>query len=613
MELKKGFKHSKAGIIPLDWEDKLLSDIILRLVAGISVNSIDDDTNVELHEKSILKTSSVENGKFIPHECKRIAPKDIQRAKLNPRTDTILISRMNTIDLVGECGYVSEDYPFLFLPDRLWMTCFRPECGISAKWLSYILSSNAYRMKLKAVATGTSGSMKNISKGSLFSLAIPFPNQKEQGTIAEALSDVDALIESLDKLIAKKRDIKQAAMQQLLTGKIRLPGFHEDWQDGTLGDGISLISGHHVIARYCNSRGNGVPYLTGPSDFPNGIIQHTKFTERPSTLCQTGDILVTVKGSGSGKLVISDAIYCISRQLMAIRVRDWDCRFIFYSLLQNASQIKAASTGLIPGLSRSDILGQSLPLPPRPEEQVAIADILCDMEAEITALEQKRDKTRLLKQGMMQVLLTGRIRLPVTEAVSDDAPEALQKAKDHNWQINEAVVISVLAKQFGSKEYPLGRKRYTKLAYLLHRHAEKQAEGYLKKSAGPYNPKTRYGGPEKIALDNRYVCEHKSDKCDGFIPGDNIAQAEQYFDKWYGCKALQWLEQFRFKKNDDLELLATVDMAAEDLQSQGKDVSVATVKALIESNKEWKAKLSREVFSDNHIATAIKTCQTMFG
>src|SRR2546428_66762 len=100
-------------------------------------------------------------------------------------------------------------------------------------------------------------------------------------------------------------------------------------------------------------RDQGVPYLTGPADFVKGAIGNTKYTVRPTTLCKPDDILVTVKGSGSGTVVVADAVYCISRQLMAIRVHEWDKRFIYYSLLQNASQIKAASTGLIPGLSRS--------------------------------------------------------------------------------------------------------------------------------------------------------------------------------------------------------------------------------------------------------------------
>lgn len=98
----------------------------------------------------------------------------------------------------------------------------------------------------------------------------------------------------------------------------------EDWVVKSLKDGIELFSGQHILAQFCNTDGRGVPYITGPADFPEGVIRNSKFTEYPSTICQANDILVTVKGSGAGLMVISDDEYCISRQLMAIRVIEWD-------------------------------------------------------------------------------------------------------------------------------------------------------------------------------------------------------------------------------------------------------------------------------------------------
>ncbi len=110
----------------------------------------------------------------------------------------------------------------LFVPDRLWMTRFRPNGAISSKWLSYVLSSSEYRQMLKAIATGTSGSMKNISKGSFLTLAIAFPEPEEQTAIAAVLSDMDAEIAALEQRLAKTRAFKQGMMQELLTGRTRL-------------------------------------------------------------------------------------------------------------------------------------------------------------------------------------------------------------------------------------------------------------------------------------------------------------------------------------------------------------------------------------------------------
>ena len=134
------------------------------------------------------------------------------------------------------------------------------------------------------------------------------------------------------------------------------------------------------------------------------------------------------------------------------------------------------------------------------------------MDSEIAALERRRDKTREIKRGMLQQLLTGRIRLAKSREIAEREEATGAVARKHNWQFNEAVVISVLARNFGTEQYPLGRKRYTKLSYFLHRHKERRTEGYLKKAAGPYNPRIRYGGPERIALEQGYIRQHKNKK-----------------------------------------------------------------------------------------------------
>ena len=197
------------------------------------------------------------------------------------------------------------------------------------------------------------------------------------------------------------------------------PGFRQtevgaipnDWEVRRLGEGIKLLSGQHVLAQHCNTDGDGVAYITGPADFPNGAIQHSKYTTRPGTFCRSNDILVTVKGSGAGTVVLSNAEYCISRQLMAARVVSWNTQFVYFAVLGDCSLFGAVATGLIPGLSRSDVLGKAIPLPPTEVEQETIAAALSDADALIESLEQLVAKKRSLKQGTMQELLTGRKRL----------------------------------------------------------------------------------------------------------------------------------------------------------------------------------------------------------
>ena len=190
--------------------------------AGVSVNSIESDLDADSGGLAVLKTSAVAGGRFIPSECKTIAPRDIGRVKLNPRAESVIISRMNTIELVGECGYVPTDFPNLFVPDRLWMARFKSGSRICAKWLAFILSTPSSRRLIRNIATGTSGSMKNVSKGAFLALEFAFPLPEEQTAIAAVLSDMDAELAALEARRDKTRALKQAMMQELLTGRTRL-------------------------------------------------------------------------------------------------------------------------------------------------------------------------------------------------------------------------------------------------------------------------------------------------------------------------------------------------------------------------------------------------------
>ncbi|WP_312452357.1 restriction endonuclease subunit S [Stutzerimonas nitrititolerans] len=203
-----------------EWKDGELRDVVRSLEAGVSVNSSDDLPEPGL--PCVLKTSALSGGNFFPNEAKAIVAADRGRACTNPKRNTILISRMNTPALVGEIAYVGKNYDWLFLPDRLWMTRFMSDDCVNARWLSYLLSSRPYRRLLQDSATGTSGSMKNISKGVLLNLKISYPAIEEQTAIATILSDMDTELTALEARREKARQLKQGMMQELLTGRIRL-------------------------------------------------------------------------------------------------------------------------------------------------------------------------------------------------------------------------------------------------------------------------------------------------------------------------------------------------------------------------------------------------------
>lgn len=200
------------------WASLSLGAALEKLEAGVSVNSISDPGQF-----NVLKTSCVSSGAFDPAECKTVAPSDIKRVKVSPRADSLIISRMNTPALVGEVGYVASDWPTLFLPDRLWLATKRRTNLVDMRWLGYLLSSDQYRGKLSEIATGTSGSMKNIARSAFLQITVPLPQLEEQIAVARALGDVDRELDALRARLAKAREIKQGMMQQLLTGRTRLP------------------------------------------------------------------------------------------------------------------------------------------------------------------------------------------------------------------------------------------------------------------------------------------------------------------------------------------------------------------------------------------------------
>lgn len=177
-----------------------------------------------------------------------------------------------------------------------------------------------------------------------------------------------------------------------------------------LGTKIELLSGQHIEAANTNTLENGVPYLTGPADFIGKKPVATKYTEFPKVCCDKGDILITVKGSGTGSIAISDATYCISRQLMAIRCKDINPFFAQYLLELNEKKFNSSAAGLIPGISRTDVLNLRVPKTQLPEQK-AIADLLSTWDEAIEKTERLiQVKEKQLRQ-MSRWLLFGHKRL----------------------------------------------------------------------------------------------------------------------------------------------------------------------------------------------------------
>jgi type I restriction enzyme S subunit len=211
------------GEIPAHWEVKPMKYIVKDLKSGVSVNSEDVPVSNEF-QLGILKTSCVYNYSFRAYENKQVIQQEYERVRCPVKKNSIIISRMNTPELVGASGFVEEDFPNLFLPDRLWITEFYDNIEINVKWLSLILISDLYKKTLSSKATGTSPSMKNISKDDFLTIPIPYAPFIEQCKIDKYLSTKDEKIEEIiskyQKEIELLKEYKTVLISEVVTGKV---------------------------------------------------------------------------------------------------------------------------------------------------------------------------------------------------------------------------------------------------------------------------------------------------------------------------------------------------------------------------------------------------------
>lgn len=336
-----------------------------------------------------------------------------------PQKNDIVFGRVGTL---GNPCIVSKDKEFAIFVSLGYL---RAKKDISNEFICQWLRSDMFLKLVDAKIAGSS--QKNLNTGWLKEFQLSLPPLDEQEEIANALSDMDNLISSLEKLIEKKKTIKQGAMQELLTGKKRLSGFNGEWTKMNLAkkSKIKARIGWQGLttAEYLDS---GYSYLVTGTDFKNGIIdwdgchyvEKTRYDQDKNIQIQNDDILITKDGS-LGKVAYVSRLSkpaTLNSGVFVIRPiqNAYDTRFVYYVLssfvFKDFLDLLSAGSTII-HLYQKDMNKFEFYIPDDIKEQKAIADILFDMDSEVTALEQKLAKCQKLKQGMMQQLLTGKIRL----------------------------------------------------------------------------------------------------------------------------------------------------------------------------------------------------------
>ena len=210
------------GTVPQHWTVSRLKTVVAYIESGVSVNA--SQSAASEGKIGVLKTSSVSKYVFNPTENKEVNSDELNRVACQVRANTIIVSRMNTPELVGACGYVEKDYPLLFLPDRLWQVHFVD--SVSVKYVYYYLCSNYIKNYYASLSSGTSSSMQNISQGQFLNAAVLLPERVEQEDVVEFLdkkcADIDTMILEKESLISDLESYKRSLIFEVVTGKRRV-------------------------------------------------------------------------------------------------------------------------------------------------------------------------------------------------------------------------------------------------------------------------------------------------------------------------------------------------------------------------------------------------------
>ena len=395
-DVPEGYKMSEVGVIPEEWEVMTLENITTEIGDGIhSTPQYVPYSDIFFVNGNNLVNNSIK----ITDNTMCVSEYEYNKYKKRLNDRTILLSINGTI---GNIAFFNDEKVILGKSAAY----INVNNSTNKIFIFYLMQSPSIKNYFEDELTGST--IRNLSLKTIINtpIALP-PTIEEQEAIASALSDVDALIAALEQLITKKRNIKQGAMQQLLTGEKRLPGFGGVWKVKTLGEITKIFVGKDLKEENFSSYADNIfkyPVYSNTVD-NEGLYGYYNIAE------YQGDSLSVVgRGVGLGTAFNRNGGYgAIGRLLLLFPDINVDTKYLCEYINQRVKIFKESSG--IPQLTGISLAKYEIPLPPTIEEQTAIAQILSDMDTEIEALKQKQDKYKAIKQGMMQELLTGKTRL----------------------------------------------------------------------------------------------------------------------------------------------------------------------------------------------------------
>lgn len=426
-----------------DWTRAQLSRCVESLDAGVSVNS--EDRPHRAGELGVLKTSALSGYVFRPEQNKAVVRAERRLVAEPVLASSILVSRMNTPALVGESCYVADAHETLFLPDRIWQLKLRAEVPTNVRWLSYVLQSHEYRHFVEIHATGTSGSMKNLPKSALLSLPVRYPEEPEQEQIAAVLATIDSAIRYSRAIVEKLKQVKQGLLHDLLTRGLdakgvlrpsyqqaphlyqesRLGWIPKDWTLRSVASLGEIKSGstpsRGKVDRYFHTE--GTPWVK-TLDLNEDIIRKTDecitdaaLRESSCSVLSEDSVLIAMYGGWEqiGRTAMLGVPAATNQAISTVTISDPEVlpEYVLRALQHGRPRWKrvAASTRKDPNITKADVEEFELPMPSTRDEQIAIVtcfrSILTRLEVEQLELHKRRNQ----KAGVLDDLLTGRVRV----------------------------------------------------------------------------------------------------------------------------------------------------------------------------------------------------------
>jgi restriction endonuclease S subunit len=432
MELmtKQGFKQTEVGLIPEDWEVKKLGELTELITKGTTPTSIGKEFKNHgirfIKAESIDKTGNIINDKvaFIDAETHGL----LGRSKM--KKDDILFT---IAGVLGRIGMINEDNLPANTNQAVAIVRLKKSLNLFVPFFFHILRTNAIEKHIESISV--QGAQANFSLTDVSNIPLSIPKSlEEQKAIATALSDVDALIANLDKLIVKKKAIKQGAMQQLLTpphkGGKRLPGFSGGWEQKSINELSKTFTkqtgfdySNHIKPTLIDKKQRGhLPFIQNKDFQGHSVNFDTDYyipqdvaVRFPMILLNERCLMISISGSIGKVGVFNNKQMAFIGGAVSVGkfhnpdYLDWVMNYLQSEAGQNM-MLKDVKAGSHQNLILDDIRKMIIPMP-KLDEQKAVNQILIDMEAEILVLESKKAKYQDIKQGMMQELLTGKTRL----------------------------------------------------------------------------------------------------------------------------------------------------------------------------------------------------------